>query len=162
MCRNPFQPSEVTRIHLDQPSRTPSMTNSPTVNSPSPLDPSTKLARELHDRINSFVQTGASTSVAHTLTEDCKTFFQEHSSADVRNHPPSAHRRGSSMLTTTYQASRLLRHVPTPQSLPSGLLPGLLPGPCSGRQVVVQVPGRGPGIPQVLGNQVPEIDQGNR
>jgi len=52
------------------------------VNSPSPSDPSTKLARELHDRINSFVQTGASTSVAHTLTEDCKTFFQENSSAD--------------------------------------------------------------------------------
>jgi len=82
MCRNPFQPSEVTRIHLDQRAKTSSPTNSPTVNSPSPSDPSTMLARELHDRINSFVQTGASTSVAHTLTEDCKTFFQENPSAD--------------------------------------------------------------------------------
>jgi len=90
MCRNPFQPGEVTRIHLDQRARTPSATNSPKVNSPSPSDPSAELARELHDRINSFVQTGASTSVAHTLTEDCKTFFQENSSAEVRNHvPPS-------------------------------------------------------------------------
>jgi hypothetical protein len=88
MCRNPFQPSEVTRIHLDQRARTSSATNSPKVTSPSPSDSGTKLARELHDRVNSFVQTGASTSVAHTLTEDCKTFFQENSSADVRNHPP--------------------------------------------------------------------------
>lgn len=88
MCRNPFQPSEVTKIHLDQRARSSSATNSPTVSSSSPSDSSTKLARELHDRINSFVQTGASTSVAHALTEDCKTFFQENSSTDVRNHPP--------------------------------------------------------------------------
>ena len=162
MCRNPFQPSEVTRIHLDQRSRTPSTTNSPMVNSPSPSDSSIMVARELHDRINSFVQTGASTSVAHTLTEDCKTFFQENSSVDVRNRSPSTRRQSTSTLTTTYQASRLLRHVPTPQSFPSGLLPGLLPGSCGGRQVAVQVPGRSPGVPQVLGNKVPEIDEGNR
>ena len=89
MCRNPFQPSEVTKIHLDQRARSPSVTSSPKVASPSPSDPGTRLARELHDRINSFVQTGASTSVAHTLTEDCKTFFQENASTDVRNHPGS-------------------------------------------------------------------------
>jgi hypothetical protein len=82
MCRNPFQPSEVTKIHLDQRSRPSSAANSPTVTNPPPSDSSTKLARDLHDRINSFVQTGASTSVAHTLTEDCKTFFQENASAD--------------------------------------------------------------------------------
>ena len=86
MCRNPFQPSEVTRIHLDQRTRTPSATNSPMVNKPSSSDSGNTLARELHDRINSFVQTGASTSVAHTLTEDCKTFFQENSATDVRNN----------------------------------------------------------------------------
>ena len=85
MCRHPFQPSEVTRIHLDQRARSSSVTSSP-ITSPSPSDSSSKLARELHDRINSFVQTGASTSVAHTLTEDCKTFFQENSSTDVRNN----------------------------------------------------------------------------
>ena len=160
MCRNPFQPSEVTRIHLDQRARTPPRTNSLTVGSPSPSDSSTKLARELHDRINSFVQTGASTSVAHTLTEDCKTFFQENASADVRNrsHPVAR----CFMLTTTYQASRFLRHLPTPQSFPSGLLSGLLPGSCSGGQVALQVPGGGPGVPQILGNQIPEIDAGNR
>ena len=88
MCRNPFQPSEVTKIHLDQRARSSSATSSPKVASPSPSDPGTRLARELHDRINSFVQTGASTSVAHTLTEDCKTFFQENASTDVRNNPP--------------------------------------------------------------------------
>jgi hypothetical protein len=79
MCRTPFQRSEVTKIHLEQRARSSSATNSPS-------DSSTKLARELHDRINSFVQTGASTSVAHSLTEDCKTFFQENSSTDVRNN----------------------------------------------------------------------------
>ena len=88
MCRNPFHPSEVTRIHLDQRARSSSAASSPTVNSPPTLDSSTKLARELHDRINSFVQTGASTSVAHTLTEDCKTFFQGNASNDVRSDPP--------------------------------------------------------------------------
>ncbi|KAF9648358.1 hypothetical protein BDM02DRAFT_2291315 [Thelephora ganbajun] len=145
MCRNPFQPGEVTRIHLDQRARSSSVVNSPTVNSPSPSDSSTMIARELHDRINSFVQAGASTSVAHTLTEDCKTFFQE--------NPPA---------NTTYQASRFLRHVPTPQPFPSGLLPGLLPRSCSGRQVALQVPGGGTGVPQILGNQVPKVDEGNR
>ncbi|KAF9783882.1 hypothetical protein BJ322DRAFT_974391, partial [Thelephora terrestris] len=62
MCRTPFQRSEVTKIHLEQQARS--------------SDSSTKLARELHNRINSFVQTGASTSVAHSLAEDCKKFFQ--------------------------------------------------------------------------------------
>lgn len=66
------------------------------------------------------------------------------------------------MLTTTYQASRLLRHVPTPQSFPSGLLPGLLPGSCISRQVAVQVPDRGPGLPQVLGDEISEVDEANR
>jgi len=66
------------------------------------------------------------------------------------------------MLTTTYQASRFLRHVPTPQSFPAGLLPGLLPRSCGGGQVALQVPGGGPGIPQILGNQVPKVDAGNR
>lgn len=80
MCRHPFQPSEVTRIHLER-ARSSSVSGSP-ISSPSPSDSKSKLARELHDRINSFVQTGASTSVAHTLTEDCKTFFQENSSTD--------------------------------------------------------------------------------
>ena len=160
MCRNPFQPSEVTRIHLDQRARSSSATNSPTITSPSPSDSSTRLARELHDRINSFVQTGASTSVAHTLTEDCKTFFQENSSADVRNYVPLP--PGSEGLTTTSQASGFLRHLPTPQSFPARLLSGLLPGSCSGGQVALQVPGGGPGVPQVLGNQVPEVDEGNQ
>lgn len=82
MCRNPFQPSEVTRIHLDQRARSSSTTNSPTISTPLPSDANSKLARDLHDRINSFVQTGASTSVAHSLTEDCKTFFQENSSSN--------------------------------------------------------------------------------
>jgi len=162
MCRNPFQPSEVTRIHLDQRARSSSTTNSPMATSPPPSDSSTKLARELHDRINSFVQTGASTSVAHTLTEDCKTFFQENSSADVRIHAPFTRWRGTSMLTATHQASRFLRHLPAPQPLPSRLLSGLLPGSCSGGQVALQVPGGGPGVPQVLGNKVPETDEGNR
>lgn len=89
MCRSPFQPGDVTRIHLDQRARSSSATSSPKINSPSPSDSSTRLARELHDRVNSFVQTGASTSVAHALTEDCKAFFQENPSAEVRNHVPS-------------------------------------------------------------------------
>ena len=88
MCRSPFQPGEITRIHLDQRARSSSATNSPTIDTTSPPDSGNKHARELHDRINSFVQTGASTSVAHALTEDCKTFFQENSSTDVRNTPP--------------------------------------------------------------------------
>lgn len=80
MCRNPFQPSEVTRIHLDQ--RSPSSSGSVHSHSPKTPDlsqahPSYTVARELHDRINAFVATGASTSVAHTLTDDCKSFFQE-------------------------------------------------------------------------------------
>ena len=163
MCRNPFQPAEVTKIHVDQRTRSSSTTNSPTISSPSPSDPSIKLARELHDRINSFVQTGASTSVAHTLTEDCKSFFQENSSADVRRYSPSSTRqRGTPMLTTTHKASRFLRHIPTPQPLPSGLLSGLLPGSCNGRQVVIQVPGRSSSVPQILGNQVSETDEGDR
>jgi len=84
MCRSPFQPSEVTKIHLDQRARSSSVTNSPTIDAKTRSNPNTKLARELHDRINSFVQTGASTSVAHALTEDCKTFFQENTATD---HP---------------------------------------------------------------------------
>lgn len=79
MCRNPFQPGEVTKIHLDQ--RSSSASESVHPNSPKPPNPSdssSTLARELHDRINAFVSTGASTSVAHTLTNDCKSFFQEH------------------------------------------------------------------------------------
>lgn len=88
MCRSPFQPSEVTKIHLDQRARSSSVTNSPKADSPTRTNSNTKLARELHDRVNSFVQTGASTSVAHTLTEDCKTFFQEHSATDVRKNCP--------------------------------------------------------------------------
>jgi len=74
------QPSENRRIHLDQQARSSSATNSPRVNSPPPPDLSAKLSRKLHDRINSFIQTGASNSAA--LTEDCKIFFQENSSAD--------------------------------------------------------------------------------
>ena len=76
------QPSENGRIHLGRQARSSSATNSPRVNSTPPSDLSAKLARELHDRINSFVQTGTSNSAA--LTEDCKIFFQENSSADVR------------------------------------------------------------------------------
>ena len=88
MCRSPFSPGDVTRIHLDQRARSSSTTSSPKISSPSPSDSSTRLARELHDRVNSFVQTGASTSVAHTLTEDCKAFFQENLSTNVRYHIP--------------------------------------------------------------------------
>jgi len=84
MCRKEFQPDHVMKIHLDQRALSSSATNSPKIDAPSQSNPSTKLARELQDRINSFVQTGASTSVAHTLTEDCKTFFQENSATD---HP---------------------------------------------------------------------------
>ena len=67
--------------------------------------------------------------------------------------------QGHEMLTTAYQVSRFLRHLPTPQSFPFGLLSGLLPGSLGGRQVVEQVPGGGTGVPQILGNKVPEVDQ---
>jgi len=79
MCRKPFQPNEVTRIHLDQ--RSSSTSDSAPSHSPgttSLSDPGSTLARELHDRINEFVAAGASTSVAHTLTKDCKSFFKDH------------------------------------------------------------------------------------
>lgn len=76
VCRYPFQPSEVTRLHLDQRPLTPS----PGSGSPKSYpDPSVERARKLQDRVNEFVMTGASTSVAHELTEDCKSFFQEYS-----------------------------------------------------------------------------------
>ena len=82
------QTNDNRRIDLDPRVWSSSATNPPRVNSPSPSDSSAELARELRDRINSFVQTGAGNSAAHTLTEDCKIFFQENSSADVRSYAP--------------------------------------------------------------------------
>ena len=80
------QPSENGGIHLDRGVCSSPAANSPRVNSQWPSDSSIKLARELHDRINSFIQTGASTSVAHALTGACKSFLRENSPADVCNH----------------------------------------------------------------------------
>ena len=86
------QPGENRRMRLDQRARSSSATNSPRLNNPLPSDSSSKLAHELHDGIDSFIQTGASSSAAHTLTEDCKICFQENSPTKVRNHTPPSSR----------------------------------------------------------------------
>jgi hypothetical protein len=77
MCRDPFQPVDVTRIHLDQRSFSTTGCSPPQSPSIAPLDTTFTHARELHDRINDFVSAGASTTVAHELTKDCRTFFEE-------------------------------------------------------------------------------------
>lgn len=129
MCRNPFQPGEVTRIHLDQrsftSSRSPGSAHSSS-SPPPPANPGSSLARELHDRINAFVSTGASTSVAHTLSDDCKSFFQDNAPAAVRKINPLS--VNIWMLIIAMKVSRLLRHIPAAQSLPTRILPRLFSG----------------------------------